>query len=352
MTLQNHLGDAEFPVRARSRFAREIEQRRRALPGPNARRALVLVGLGLPFGALGLWIALTFWPEGTELANPFFGGLAGFIVGFVLAAILASRWDAGVPRRAQRAYLEAAGIPPVTLAQQQILALDAAGDFAFGGWNSSLAFAPGWIEMPAAMRARYEDGKKGTPWEVLRLAAPDRLRVDLDSGWKIASATDLEMVVADVLAEGRLSRQLAQAAAAPQADAMFSRIAALTGIDVFDLRELVHPADGEPPELLLAADTEWAIGAVRFAYMSGYVSADRAWELLARVAAPAFRRYADYDAYWRAVGVATAFRTDTLDAVATQRAHLAGLRERGWPSATVAFPRAGRVVRADEAREK
>lgn len=338
MSLQNHLGDTEFPVRARSRYARAIEQWRRQLGGPNAVRALLLVAGSLPFGAAGLAVALTFWPEGRELGNPFFGAVAGLVIGLVLSSILWARWDAGAPRRAQRQYRTAAGLPPLSLEQQQILALDAASDFSFGGWNSSLAFAFSWIELPAPVRAKYADGIKGSPWRWIPFSPLTQLRTDLDRQYKIASGTDVEVLVADVLATGPLSARFAEVIVSPEAEKMASRVAAISGVPVFDVLDLAVARDGREPELLLAGDVERAIGAVRYAYMAGYVAHDRAWELLARLAQRAFARYGGYDEYWRAVEVATAFRTDSLEAVEALRSNLAGLKEKGWPAATTPYP--------------
>jgi hypothetical protein len=342
--LQNHLGDTEFPVRPRSRYAKSIEQWRRQLPGPHAIRALLVLGCALPFGAVGLAIALTFWPDGTELANPFFGGVAGLVLGLIASSALWSRWDAGAPRRAQRAYLRATGAVPITPEQQQILALDAASDYSFGGWNSSLAFTFAWVELPAALRAKWADGQKGNPWPVLPMTPLAQLRTALDRDYKIASATDVDMLVADLLAKGRLSQTFEEVAASPGAEAMASRVAAISGVTVFDVLDLANPTDGREPELLLAGDVERVIGGVRYAYLSGYVSADRAWELLERVAARAFDRYRSYDEYWEAVAIATAFRTDSLEYVEKQRANLAGLRENRWPAAATPFPERERGV--------
>lgn len=344
MTLQNHIGDTEFPVRARVRYARSIDQWRRQLPGPNAVRALLILAAALPVGALGLAVALTFWPDGVELGNPFFGGVAGFVIGILAASTLFSRWDAGAMRRAQRAYLAATGAAEISPAQQQILALDASSDYAIGGWNSSLAFAFAWVELPATIRAKWADGQKGTPWPVLPQTPLAQLRTGLDREYKIASANDVEMMVVDLLARGPLSAQFEEVAASPQAEAMASRVSAIAGVTVFDVRELAAPSGDREPELLLAGDVERVLGAVRYSYLAGYLPAERAWELLARVAEKAFTRYRSYDDYWNAVAVATAFRTDSLEHVEKLRANLAGLRENGWPAASVAYPASERAV--------
>jgi hypothetical protein len=342
--LQNHPGDTEFPVRVRTRHARAIEQwRRQYQPRANGARALLVTAGTIPFAAVGFAIAYAIAPDGRELANPFFGGVAGLLVGLIVSAAAWSRVDAAAPRRAQRAYLAAARVAPLTERRQQILALDAASDFSFGGWNSSLAFGAAWIELPAQMRERWADGAKGSPWPVLPMARLAQLRVDLDTSFKIASSTDAEMMVADTLATGPLSRRFAEVAASPDAEAMASRVAALAGVPVFDVLELAGAPEGEEPELLLAADVERTIGGVRYAYMAGYLTAERAWDLLGSVAARAFDRYDGFDAYWRAVAVATAFRSDSLEAVENLRANLAGLRDKGWPAASVDYPARDRV---------
>lgn len=339
MTLQNHVGDHEYPVRSRMRYARAIEQWRRTHPRENARRALALAGIAAVGVAVGFGVAFSLSPTGTELENPFFGGFAGFIVAVLAGSIGFARWDAGAPRRAQLAYRSGSGLPELTERQQQILALDAASDFSFGGWNSSLAFAWTWVEMPADVRRRHADGARGTsPWPWLAITPLSQLRSELDRQYRIASATDVEVLVADVVAGGPLSQRFREVLASPEAETMTSRVAAVAGTTVFDVLELGEERDGRPAELLLAGDVERAIGGVRYAYMAGHVDAERAWELLDTLAALAFARYRSYEEYWTRVAIATAFRTDSLEAVEKQRANLFGLRERGWPSASVPFP--------------
>lgn len=342
MSLQNHIGDSEFPVRARSRYAKIVEADRRRTPRRQATRALVTTAIGLTVGSIAFAVALE-----TGIVDPFFGGVAGFVVALIVASAVLSRWDAGAMRRAQTAYLAATGATPITQEQQQILALDAASDYSFGGWNSSLAFSFAWVELPAAIRAKWADGQKGTPWPALPHTTLARLRTSLDDNYKIASTTDVEVFVADFLAEGRLSAGFAEVAASPDAEIMTSRVATIAGVTVFDVLELSQPADGREPELMLAGDVERTIGGIRYAYMAGYLTADRAWELLAQVAAKAFDRYDDYDDYANALVLATAFRSNSLEAVENLRANLAGLRENGWPATSVPYPQRSRT--SDEA---
>ncbi|MFG6444038.1 DUF1266 domain-containing protein [Microbacterium sp. P07] len=339
MSLQNHIGDVEFPVRSRSRYAKIVEARRRATPRDQALRALLTMLCGLTVATILFSIAFA-----TEVVDPFFAGAAGFVVTLITAAGLLARWDAGAMRRAQRAYLEATGASPITLEQQQILALDAASDYSFGGWNSSLSFAFAWIELPAPLRATWADGQKGTPWPALPYTSLSKLRTTLDDNYKIASALDAEVLVADLLAKGRLSARFEAVADSPDADVMASRVAALTGRTVFDVLELSQAVDGREPELLLAGDVERVIGGVRYAYMTGYLTAERAWELLRQVADKAFERYDSYDEYWDSLAFATAFRTDSLESVEAHRANVAGLRENGWPAASTPYPRRSRTT--------
>ena len=339
MTLQNHLGDSEFPVRNRSRYAKIVEAARRSTPRRQAARALVTMLIGLTVATVGFVVALE-----TGIVDTFFGGFAGFIVAILVGAAALSRWDAGAMRRAQTAYLEATGATPITEEQQQILALDAASDYSFGGWNSSLAFSFAWVELPAAIRAKWADGQKGTPWPALPHTTLAKLRTSLDDNYKIASTTDVEVFVADFLSKGRLSAGFEEVTASADAEAMTSRVATIAGVTVFDVLELSQPADGREPELMLAGDVERTIGGVRYAYMAGYLTADRAWELLGQVAARAFDRYSGYDDYSRGLVLATAFRSNSLEAVENLRANLAGLSENGWPAASVRYPQTSRTT--------
>lgn len=337
--LQNHPGDVEFPVRSRWKYARMLEARRKADPKARGRRALPVTAIAAPFGVLGFVLSLV-WAGPADFGVNMFGFFLGTCLGLLIASIVLAVRDAGAPRRAQQQYLALAGRPALTLRQQQMLALDAVSDFGMRGWNSSLAFTPTFAELPQDSRARHREGADGSPWFALPLPAMPQLRAALDEQFKIVSRSDAELLVADTLARGLLSTRFAEVAHSDAAEHMMSRIAALTDLPVFDIHDLARGDDERAPRLLLAADIERAIGGVRYAFVAGYLSADEAWALLEPLAARAFGAYRDRDAYWRDVVIATAFRTDSLEAVQRQRETLIELQRSDWPAACVPWPSA------------
>ncbi len=336
--LQNHLGDVEFPVRRRRRHAAVIDAARRQDQRAQGRRALGLTAIAGPIGIIGFVIAMTFYPDGTEFANPFISFVGGLLLGLILGVIVFAIRDADAPRRAQTAYLERSGRTPVTMRQQQILALDASSDFSYRGWNSSLAFAPTFAELPDELRRRHQDGQDGSPWTSLPVLSLQTYRAALDDQFKVASSTDAEVLAADALAVGPLSRQFAEVAGGEHGERMMTRVAALSGVQVFDLLELAQGTGDAPARFLLAGDIERAIGGIRYAYVCGYLTAERTWQLLEPIADRAFRTYGSWDAYWREALIATAFRTDSLDAVQRQRDILTQLRASQWPAASLPYP--------------
>lgn len=337
--LQNHPGDVEFPVRARWRYARMLEARRKTDPRAMRKRALPVTAIAAPFGILGFVLSYV-WAGSADFGLNLFGFFIGMCLGLLIASIVLAVRDARAPRDAQQRYLALAGRAPVTVRQQQILALDAASDFAMRGWNSSLAFTPTFAELPQDLRAKHRDGADGSPWFALPLPGMPQLRAALDEQFKIVSRSDAELLVADTLARGPLSARFAEVAQSEAAEHMMSRIAALTDLPVFDIHDLARGDDDRAPRLLLAADIERAIGGVRYSYVAGYLTGDEAWALLEPLAARAFTAYRDRDDYWREVVIATAFRTDSLEAVQRQRETLAELQRSDWPAATVGWPTA------------
>ncbi|PPF28354.1 hypothetical protein C5C36_02755 [Rathayibacter sp. AY1G1] len=334
MPLQNHPGDVEFPVRPRLRYARAADAHRR---GQGAgRRALLVTAFAAPVGLVGFAWGLALGGGESVVAFTAFAFALAF--GLLAATVGFQQWDARAPRREQLAYLGAADSPTPSLRQQQLLALDAVSDFSFAGWNSSLAFQPSWAELPEELRRRYADGAKGAPWQQLPLHPLVEHRVALDRDFRIASADDVELLVADVLTRGPLSTRFAEVSASADAERMRSRVAALTGGSEFHLLELAQAVDGRPPLLLLAGDAERTIGAIRYAYVAGYLPAARAWELLAAVGDRVFERYSGWDAYWADAALAIAFRTDSLGAVQHHHRLRAELAASGWPAAAVPYP--------------
>ncbi|KQQ05978.1 MULTISPECIES: DUF1266 domain-containing protein [unclassified Rathayibacter] len=336
MPLQNHPGDVEFPVRPRLRYARLADARRRGPGGRIGRRALLVTAVAVPFGLVGFVVGLSSGSGSTAL--PLFTFAFGMAFGLLVASIVFQQWDARAPRREQLAYLGAAAAPPTTEHQQQLLALDAVSDFSFGGWNSSLAFQPTWAELPAAMRSRYADGAKGSPWDQLPLPPLSEQRVALDRDFRIAARDDVELLVADALERGPLSARFAEVSASSEAERMRARVAALTGGSEFHLLELSQNLDGRPPVLLLAGDAERTIGAIRYSYVAGYLPAERAWELIGAVGDRVFARYSGWDAYWADAATAIAFRTDSLGAVQHHHRLRAELAASGWPAASAVYP--------------
>ncbi|WP_309734883.1 DUF1266 domain-containing protein [Microbacterium sp. SORGH_AS_0428] len=337
--LQNHPGEVEFPVRMRWRHARTMERRRRADPRQMRRRALPVTAIAAPFGIAAVVASLGWWGTGAPTTLFVFFAL-GTMVGLLIASTVMSFVDAAAPLRAQRRYLALASRTPLTERQQQILALDAASDFAIRGWNSSLAFTPTFAELPQQVRAKHLDGQRGAPWLALPLPPIAQLRASLDEQYKIVSGSDAELMVADTLSRGLLSARFAEIAGGDDAERMMSRVAALTGLPVFDIHDLARGSEHHPPRLLLAADIERSIGGVRYAYVADYLDAEDAWRLLEQLAAKAFAVYRSPDDYWREVVIATAFRSDSLEAVQRQRTALAELRGSSWPAASAAWPAA------------
>jgi len=344
VTLQNHPGETEYPVRPRARYARAADARRRQPGGGNQRRALLLTAWGLPLGVVGFITGRSEFQGAAEETLPFFTGAVCFGIGLLIASIVFQQIDSRGPRDQQRAYIAAAGLVPVSQRQQQLLALDSSSDWSFGCWNSSLAYMPTWAELPADLRQKYGDGAQGSPWPALPLGRLDEQRAALDSRFRIASADDLELLVADTLIVGSLSQRFAEVATSDDAERMFSRVSAITGETEFRLIERTHPTADAEPLLLLAGDTERTIGAVRFSYLAGYLTADRAWELIGRLGDRAFARYPDYDAYWADVAVAVAFASDSLQQVQDQRALRVAVTGSNWPAARVPYPAASQPV--------
>jgi hypothetical protein len=344
VTLQNHIGDVEFPVRMRNRHARAADAARRTAPAALRRRALLITAWSAPFAIVALVIAVPLADRRDMTGPPVVAALA-FMLGVTIVSVAFHLRDARAPLAHQRAYVAAAGRAPLTLEQQQLLALDAVSDFSYRLWNSSLAFQPTFAELPSDLRARYADGAEGTGgWASLPIASLAKQRAALDAQFRIASRVDLELFVADAMTQGLVSPRFADVAAGPDADRMLARMAALTGRSEFELIERTRPQGDRPAVLLLAGDTERTIGAIRFAHLAGYLPADDAWTLMRQAAAPVFAAYDGWDAYWADVALALAFRTDDLATVQAAQRVQEGLRASGWPAARVPWPGASPAV--------
>jgi len=357
--LQNHYRDREYPVRSRSRHARQVQQARAArLSSISAGEALVRVAPALVLLVVLMVLRSRISPQlppGAQDGYPVLVAIVCLTV-TVLGVIGGSLRDRSLPVREQRRYRQLTGAAEVSAHQQQLLTLDAQSDFAFGGWNSSLEYAPSWRCLPPATRRTWEhratwltgegpsrpgsdrkfDG--GRPlFRTLPMAPVATQRADIDARHHIASGQDVPLYVADLLGSGAraggISARFAAAAAGADGDRVIARLASLTGRDEFELRALTEPVGGRPPELLVGADVQWAVSVVRLCYVAEHVEASTAWQLIEGAGARAADRFTSWAQYWASVRTGVAFASDSLEAVQRFDARLAELYASAWPAA-------------------
>ena len=353
--LQNAYGDREFPVRDRWRHVRPYRlAAQRRDPSRAALRNLIWTGPALVVIVVVGGAVVS--SDGTPDQGAFFlAGLLAFAVLIAAGLLVGGLVDRGAPRREQQRYRRLTGAADVTERQQQLLALDAQSDSAIGGWNSSLDYGPAWSRMPAELRRRHEHGARSF-FVTMPMFGVRALRAKLDADEHIASGGDVELFVADALAERSLSARFTRILHGPDGERMLARLASLTGTSQWDLRALDEPADGRPARLLRAADTQRVIAVVRMAYLAEHVDADTAWRLIERAAEPASALFTSWDDYWADVRIGLAFWSDRLDAVQSFDEGLAALRSNAWPATRVPFPTGPVPARlptssADEARD-
>lgn len=341
--LQNHYGDTEFPVRPRWRHARAASVARTAqLRGPRAAwhgisriapaLALIVVGIVL---ARPLDPLLPSWLSSDEYVGII--AVTGLVTAF--AGLLGGGLrDRGLPVREQRRYHRLAGTRPLTAEQRVLLALDAQSDHAIGAWNDTLGYAPSWRCLPPQVRSTWEHRSGDPLFLSLPMQPVARLRAEVDDRYHIAGRQDLELFVADALAGAGYSGRFHEVLAGPDGERMLTRVASLTGRDVWELRDLDREVDGRPAQLLWGGDVQRVISVVRVCYLAEHVDAEQAWALIGRAGAVAAAVHADWGEYWTSVRTAVAFGSDRLDAVQAFDAALAGLRTDGWPAARAPFP--------------
>lgn len=349
MTLQNSIGDTEFPVRPRWKWRRlALANRRDSGLAKLQRRNLLqflipalITGAGL-IVTQNLWLPLFPNPPATLYDGFLFVIIAVAALVGLVGQILGSLGDVARPVREQKRYLGMSRQPAITPAQQSTLALDAPSDFRSGLWNSSLAYHPAWVLLPAKVRARYADGEKGQPFVTLPLWPLRALREDLDRGRRILTAVDLEIHVADCFGADSWSGRLRDAFAMhPE---RISRLAALTGAHELDLRSLQHPRDQRPAPMLWGADAQRAIAAVRAAYGVGIVDEATAWRLIDHAAGIAAAVCTHWDEHFASLRLAVAFGSDRLQEVNEFDTSLAAYRASKWPGARASFPAAAAVA--------
>ncbi|WP_183091818.1 DUF1266 domain-containing protein [Mycetocola lacteus] len=339
MTLQNHLGERAYPVRPRIWHQRNYQQlRKEQRPARAQGRSLLTFAIAVLAAAVvsvnwhTISAALPFTPDTT------FAPVLTAVLAFVVVAFAVSSLDSWGPWRDQRRYRRLTGATEITPAQQSLLALDAESDFRSGLWNSSLEFSPAWSKLPESLRKKYADGAKGYPIISLPMNDLRDLQADLDKRTRIASERDLELYVADGMAQHSMSARFQAILNGPDAERMLTRIAGLTGLSEWDLRALAEPQAGRPPLLLWAGDVQRLIAIVRTAFVAGQVSEQTAWTLIERLGNVAFALYADAADYWRGVRIATAFASDEVAALQAFDETMKELRDSGWPATRAAFP--------------
>lgn len=308
--LQNRYGDREFPVRDRWSNVR-VYRRAAMRQNPNRSAARNLIWLGPAFVLLIVVIGVTHFlsntPSGANGDLVFLVGFAAFIVLVAVGLLVHALIDMRVPRHEQQQYWALTGAQPITARQQQLLAFDAQSDFAVGGWNSSLDYAPARSRMPAPLRQAHAQGNKRTVFVTMPLFDVDAMRAKLDTDHHIASGADVELFVADALNDRRFSHRFLQVLHGPDGEKMLARLSSLTGTSHWDLRALEHPENGLPPRLLWAADTQRVIAVIRMAYLADHLDTATAWRLIEHATGPAAGLFDSWDTYWANVRTGLAF---------------------------------------------
>lgn len=267
-------------------------------------------------------------------------GFAAFIVLVAVGLLVHALIDRRMPRREQQQYWALTDAQPISARQQQLLAFDAQSDFAVGGWNSSLDYAPAWSRLPAALRQTHEQGSKRTVFVTMPLFEGAAMRAQLDTDHHIASRADVELFVADAFNDRSFSQRFLQVLHGPEGEKMLARLSSLTGISQWDLRALEQPEDGLPPRLLWAADTQRVIAVIRMAHLADHLDTETAWQLIEHAAEPAAGLFESWDTYWDNVRTGLAFWTDRLEVVQNFDHTLTAFRASRWPAAATPFPHA------------
>ncbi|MGO3886163.1 MAG: DUF1266 domain-containing protein [Mycetocola sp.] len=338
MTLQNHFGDREFPVRPRWRHRTEVtRQRARRRPGwSRLRLVLVVVGVALA-GAAGYGIAALLSADLPCDAQQSVC-LAGMAAAMLVTVCVVMIRDRSLPLREQRRYRALSVAAEPTPRQLQLLALDAHGDYELGGWNGSLAFRPSWAEMPETVRARFQMGRAGQPFITLPLEDVGTLRNFLDAQARITGPTDVELLINDVVASRSLSHRFAAALRTAEGDRVAARLSGLTGVDEFTIAELSLPAAERPATQLWPADAQRLIAIIRMSVVAEFTTPERAWELIERVATMATAVVDSWDEYWANVRLGVAFASDSRQAVSDFDERHAEFLASAWPALELPFP--------------
>ena len=341
LVLQNRYGDTEYPIRDRWSSARLYRQALlRVRPSWAATRNLIWMAPAIVLLAI-LFISTDGFdriPSGNGLGVFALIEVGGFAF-LVAAGLTAATWyDRRKPRLEQQHYWNSTTTTPVTGRRQQLLALDAQSDYGFGGWNSTLDYAPAWSRMPAEARQRHERDPKWQPFVTMPLMETDRLRAQLDTQWHIASRGDLELFVADALSDRSLSIKYGQVLASEQGERMLARVSSLTAVNEWDLRALSVPTGEHPARALWAADTQRVISVIRMGSLADLIDTTTAWELIDHAASPGTSLFTGWDDYWGNVRIGLAFHTDSLEAVQRFDHTLKGLQSSNWPAVQTVFP--------------
>lgn len=121
------------------------------------------------------------------------------------------------------------------------------------------------------------------------LFATTDLRARLDADHHIASGRDADLFVGDALGDASPSARFHEVLHGEHGERMLGRLASLTGLSEWDLRELDEPAAGRPALLLWGADSQRVIRIVRVAHLAAHLDAATPWRLIERAASPAPR---------------------------------------------------------------
>ena len=247
-----------------------------------------------------------------------------------LLSLFLWRRESKAPVREQLRYYRDNNLDWLPLEKRQALRLHAPVAYWAYEWSETLEYEP-------CLR-RYE---MRTPpkFEYLTLSKPESYIKSLNESWGIISARTFEERV-EQLFLGLHSQRFAYAMHfEKECEQMVQRLADLTHLSEYSIKQTLIGQNGRPPTLLWGFDLWRLLPMTRKAYMSNLISEERAWEVLLKMANWVHGLFPSLDAFYDSYRLGNAYWSNEPESCAERRAWIDNYQKKcDWPIKSLTWP--------------
>lgn len=343
--LQNNPGERQFPVKTRAKYYAQHQGRDMS----NIVQGFVIIPLLFISGSFAWFVFPEMRhrqqeaPEVISQSLMVFGTAVLICLACIILSIRFIRNMWRRPKREQQLYYRLSGQDVLPDEKRQALRLDLVTAYQHGFWAETLEYYP--------LQARvYAQRNK---FSYLNLQPAEVYRKQLDDDWGIISAAEFEEIAAKILTRGWHSYDFTVNLLYNDPERkLMTRLVQLTGLPEQYIQHCFEDGvDGRPPKLIWGFDWWRLIIMSRHAFMAGYITEERAWEIILQAAGYVYEVFENYEDFYNNYRLGNAYWSNAYETTRERReAYEYFSATCGWPIRHLAWPAPGQTILPENVR--